>query len=101
MLRFLKFMEKETGLCSGGDIWLNNKIAFSPHLVQDPPRSPILSRRGGERAGMAFRLKYREDIRIYDQSLVVSNDPHRNIQAQGTKSDMEFSEMTPAEVLRD
>ncbi|KAK4445840.1 hypothetical protein QBC34DRAFT_441261, partial [Podospora aff. communis PSN243] len=58
MLRFLKFMEKETGLCSGGDIWLNNKIAFSRHLVQDPPRSPIPSRRGGERAGMAFRLKY-------------------------------------------
>ena len=95
ILRFLGFVEKETGIIAGGDIWLSNKVAYSRTLVQGFLAALVSMKKGGDRPGMAFSLRYSVDIRVYDHSLVISNGRAANPQSQKHIKDQDFSRMTP------
>lgn len=95
ILRFLKFVEKETGIVAGGDIWLSNKVAYSRSLVQGFLTALVSMKMGADRPGMAFSLRYSLDIRVYDQSLVIANGRTRNPRLERDIKDQDFSRMTP------
>ncbi|KAK1826507.1 hypothetical protein QBC39DRAFT_364222 [Podospora conica] len=98
ILRFLAFVEKETGILAGGDIWLTHKIANSRVIVQNFLTALVAQRKGEDRPGMAFSLRYSVDIRVYDHSLVISNGRTQDAQSQKLIKDQDFSRMELAAV---
>lgn len=100
ILRFLKFVEKETGIVAGGDIWLSNKVAYSRTLVQGFLTALVSMKAGADRPGMVFSMRYSVDIRVYDHSLVISNGRTRNPRLERGIKDQDFGRMTPDAVRK-